>query len=200
MWQDKLKKLKKETNLIRKLAAKATIDDIASKPQIEIKFSDYCQQNKIAPLIQDTIEPHTRKPDGKPKPTLPEPQLSLGIGLGIDFFDEENSDLIFYRYGQRKLPQELRMNKYKIQATLELHNLNKAHAVDLLTRFIEQSSNTKKCVKIIHGQGTNSPYNQPVLLNMVRKLLKHMPQVIGYSYGAPEQGGNGVTIIKLSQL
>jgi len=191
MWQDKLKKLKKQTKPVEKKKVSTVVPESRSQ---DIKFSDYCRENHIYPIKHDTIEPVTLNPQPQrrinPEPTYYEQ---------MDFFDELNSDATFYRHGQKNIPKELRLGKFKIDATLDLHNYSKAHALDLLDRFIDTNNQNAKCIKIIHGQGTNSQNNHAVLLNIVRKYLQRLPQVIAYSYGSPKQGGNGITLVKLSR-
>ncbi|HCY38868.1 MAG TPA: DNA mismatch repair protein MutS, partial [Neisseriales bacterium] len=102
----------------------------------------------------------------------------------------------YFRFGQRNLPKELRSGKYPIRAVLDLHNYTKAHALNILERFLENAQ-PSVCLKIIHGIGLNSANNEPVLLGTVRKYLEQHPQVLAYSYGAPQQGGMGITLVKI---
>ena len=46
----------------------------------------------------------------------------------------------FFRHGQKNLPKELRSGKLTIRASLDLHSYSKAHALELLERFINQQS------------------------------------------------------------
>ncbi len=194
MWHDKLKKLKKQSTLINK----HQIEKLEQKntPVNDVSFEDYCLKNNIKAISNDTIELHVPR-QIKLVRKLDQPHESRQQ-QGFDFFDEFNSDAIFFRHGQRNLPKELRNEKFKINAVLDLHNYSKLHALDLLERFIN-ANDKSSCLKVIHGQGENSANNQPVLMNIVRKYLQNLPQIIGYSYGSPKQGGNGVTIVKLGR-
>ncbi|AUR51570.1 hypothetical protein CUN60_04455 [Aquella oligotrophica] len=193
MWHDKLKKLKKQSTLI----SKNRIEKQESKNETldDISFKDYCLKNNIKAISNDTVE--LQLTQIKLERKLIQPYESRQQE-GFDFFDEYKSDATFFRYGQKNLPKELRNEKFRISAVLDLHNYSKLHALDLLERFIN-ANDKASCLKIIHGQGENSINNQPVLMNIVRRYLQNLPQIIGYSYGSPKQGGNGVTIIKLGR-
>ena len=190
MWQKQLKKLKNQVTAqassIRKPAATAEIQ--------EISFSAYCQQQQISRLSNDTVTL-----------VMPRKQKSAVIQAErhstsyLELFDEESAPSEFFRFGQHQLPKELRNGKFSLSAILDLHNYNRAQALELLANFIEQNGHTG-CVKIIHGQGLNSEFNKPILLGAIRKYLEYHPQVVGYSHGTPQQGGAGVTLVKLKAL
>lgn len=190
MWQKKLKTLKKQllaTPNVAKLTPKAP--DV--KP---LSFGEYCQSLQITPLKTDIEIYQSTKPNAKPRINLE--HTASTTSHDFEFFDEQDSVNEFFRHGQKNLPKELRSGKLSIRASLDLHSYSKAHALELLERFIDQQA-PGSCIKIIHGQGTNSAYNQAILLGVVRKYLSHMPQILAYSYGTPSQGGNGVTLVKL---
>lgn len=190
MWQKKLKTIKKQLPATPNVA-KETPKASEVKP---LSFGEYCQSLQITPLKTDIEICQITKPSTKPRINL-EQTLSTA-SHDFEFFDEQDSVNEFFRHGQKNLPKELRSGKLTIRASLDLHSYSKAHALELLERFINQQS-PGSCIKIIHGQGTNSAYNQAILLGVVRKYLSHMPQVLAYSYGTPAQGGNGVTLVKI---
>lgn len=190
MWQKKLKTIKKQLPATPSVA-KETPKAPEAKP---LSFGEYCQSLQITPLKTDIEIHQNTRPTAKPRINL-EQALSTA-SHDFEFFDEQDSVNEFFRHGQKNLPKELRSGKLTIRASLDLHSYSKAHALELLERFIEQQA-PGACIKIIHGQGTNSAYNQAILLGVVRKYLSHMPQVLAYSYGAPAQGGNGITLVKI---
>jgi DNA-nicking Smr family endonuclease len=160
----------------------------------EVNFASYCQQQHIQPLKQPQVvlQPQHKKAHFQPELQAP----SLISNNSLEMFDEQDAKAELFRFGQRNLPKEMRFGKYKFSSTLDLHNYTKAHALDILERFIANAP-PAACLKIIHGQGTNSEYNQPVLLGAIRKFLEYLPQVVAYTYGSPPQGGGGVTLVKL---
>lgn len=190
MWQKQLKQIKKQSP-----ESKSEIKNTQpiAKAQPDISFNQYCQQTHVEQLKYTPIV------NLKPAPTK---HFSLDIqneSNNFDFmmFDEQDSQKEFFKFGQRNLPKELRSGKFQFNAVLDLHNYTKAHAIDILDRFIANSV-SGACLRIIHGVGLNSEFNQPVLLGAVRKYLAQHPQVLAYSYGSPKQGGLGVTIVKLT--
>lgn len=193
MWQKQLKQMKKQTIMISKVPIKQKIEPA----QPEINFSQYCTQIQVEPLkhkaIADTHIHKTQKSS-----TVKNYYLQNNNSLD-DFmmFDEQDCQLEFFRFGQRNLPKELRLGKYRFNEVLDLHHYTKAHSIDILSSLITNSPKGA-CLRIIHGSGLNSEYNQPVLRNAVRKYLAQHPQVLAYSYGTPQQGGHGVTIVKLT--
>lgn len=193
MWQKELKNIKKilpETTTKQNQETKPI--KIDSKQ--DVNFSDYCQQLKIEPIKQDKIALT------KPKESLIKIDYSAKIiqqeFADFDFIDAENSSREFFRHGQKNLPKELRSGKIRFNKVIDVHNMNKVHALNLLERLID-SAKSGECIKIIHGVGLNSEYNQPVLLGTIRKYLQNISDVLAFTYGNPEQGGNGVTIVKL---
>jgi DNA-nicking Smr family endonuclease len=190
MWQKKLKTIKKQlpaTPNVAKLTPKA--------PEVKpLSFGEYCQALQITPLKTDIEIYQSTKPSAKPRINLE--HTTSTTSHDFEFFDEHDSVNEFFRHGQKNLPKELRSGKLSIRASLDLHSYSKAHALELLERFIDQQA-PGSCIKIIHGQGTNSAYNQAILLGVVRKYLSHMPQILAYSFGTPAQGGNGVTLVKI---
>ena len=181
-WHKRLKQLKQQQQLLPAPSVAAV-----AAPQ-EVNFTTYCALQQIKPLTNDTVVL-----------TSPlAPRFSVAPNAATDnqwqMFDEAEAAAEFFRFGQCHLPKELRAGKFNINATLDLHNYTKSEALERLAQFIH---NQHGCLKIIHGQGLNSEHNKPVLQSAIRKYLSYQPQVVGYSYGAPQQGGNGVTLVKL---
>ena len=192
MWQKQLKQIKKHTPEPQKVTIISPIK-VENKVQ-EMSFSEYCKILNIQPIQQDRVINHVK--------AISPYQTDLVSSIltkhqTLELFDEHTATNEFFRFGQRNLPKELRLNKYKFTTVIDLHNYTKAHALDILAQFIT-SNPPSSCIKIIHGQGTNSEYNQPILLGAIRRYLSQLPNILAYSYGAPNQGGNGVTIVKLT--
>lgn len=192
MWHKQLKQMKKQTvepQKSPKMQAKL-------EQQPEINFSQYCQQIQVEPLKHKAIADINRN---LPKNVTIKSYTSSGNTQFDDFmmFDEQDCLLEFFRFGQRNLPKELRLGKYRFYEVLDLHHYTKAHAIDILSTLINNSPKGAT-LRIIHGIGLNSEFNQPVLRNAVRKYLAQHPQILAYTYGTPQQGGHGVTIVKLT--
>jgi DNA-nicking Smr family endonuclease len=216
MWKNKLKKI----------SPKPPDDvtcpkDLNSSTENLPSFIEYCAQHEIIALSQDTIIKNYGKLFNpiQPKnlnlaPLIASPSSKVTVltqafnppkqsclasaAEGLTFFNEEYEPANeFYRYGQKRLPRELRSGKFPIYASLDLHQMNKAQALKCLEQLLDRAPK-KSCLLIIHGKGTNSKHNTPVLRTMVRYFLCSKPSILGYSYGSPKQGANGVTLVKLS--
>lgn len=195
MWQKQLKKLRKTLPTTLETKPILTPNTKNNTEQV-VNFADYCANLNVVPLNQDTIVIHKRSPQPF-KNTLNIATRQEDFA-NFDFIDAENSPREFFRHGQKNLPRELRSGRIRFQQTLDVHHMTRSHALSLLENMIENSP-AGSVLKIIHGIGLNSNYNQPVLLGIIRKYLTNHHQVLGFSYGSPEQGGNGITIIKLTR-
>lgn len=193
MWQKQIKQLKKQVILPKTDASK--LAKVIETTPAEINFKDYCASLQVQELKSEQIISPTKAK--RNKLITPDNLISKHSHDDFTMFDEQNSKPEYFRFGQRNLPKELRGGKYKINAVLDLHNYTKAHALNILERFIENSQ-PSSCIKIIHGVGLNSEHNIPVLLGVVRKYLEQHGKILAYTYSSPQQGGMGVTLIKIS--
>jgi len=167
----------------------------------EINFSDYCKEQLVKPLCQDSVWQYS---EPKKKATnasryLSGEWLNQVNDLSWEFINTEPVAPEFFRFGQRKLPQELRNNKFSFTANLDLHTCTRSTALNQIETLLNNSQ-PGSCFKIIHGNGNHSEFNQPILKILVRKYLAANPQVLAYSYGASSQGGDGVTLVKLTSV
>lgn len=186
MWQKQLKVLKKQALTQSEPTIKI---DNSSEP--DVNFEKYCANLSVQKIINDTVildkiktNPHSNK------------NTSQITNMGIDFIDTGEIAKEFFRFGQKNLPRELRSGKLIINKTIDIHNMTREHSLDLIERLLSSTQNGA-VIRIIHGVGLNSEFNKPVLMGTIRKYLQHSSQVLAYSYGSNEQGGNGVTIIKI---
>lgn len=78
------------------------------------------------------------------------------------------------------------------ESTLYIRRLTVDEALWRLERFINQSYNNKiSSIKVVHGKGTGK------LKQAVRAKLLSDPLVLFFRSGLPEEGGEGVTIVRL---
>lgn len=192
MWQKELKQLKKQIQQPLKIEKKQTETKLKND---SVSFIEYCKSLNINKLDQDKI---VNTFNNKPK-NLYRPVTYSHVNQHVEDFDfidiNDTPDELFHN-GQKNLPRDLRSSKYMINKTIDIHGSNKNQAWQQIEYLIEKSD-PGSVIKIIHGQGVNSKHNQPILQNTTRKLLYHNNKILAYTYGSPEQGGQGVTIIKL---
>lgn len=192
MWKKQIKQLKKQV-----ITTKTNLDKLVKTPEVanpEINFKTYCAHLQVKELTPNHIIIQSKTKTNKIN--VAESAMTNFSDHDFAMFDEHNSKTEYFRFGQRNLPKELRSGKYPIRAVLDLHNYTKAHALNILERFLENAQ-PSVCLKIIHGIGLNSANNEPVLLGTVRKYLEQHQKVLAYSYGAPQQGGMGITLVKI---
>ena len=112
----------------------------------------------------------------------------------------ETGDLIsFIRSG---LPvdvlRKLRKGHWTTAAEIDLHGETSQSARDKLVEFIAHSRyHGHRCVRIIHGQGFNSPNGKPVLRTKIRLSLSQRDEVLAFCDAAPADGGAGAVVVLL---
>jgi DNA-nicking Smr family endonuclease len=112
----------------------------------------------------------------------------------------ETGDLIsFIRSG---LPvdvlRKLRKGHWTTAAEIDLHGETSQSARDKLVEFIAHSRyHGHRCVRIIHGQGFNSPNGRPVLRTKIRLSLSQRDEVLAFCDAAPADGGAGAVVVLL---
>ncbi|MDD3267198.1 MAG: Smr/MutS family protein [Burkholderiales bacterium] len=194
MLKKELKQLKKQITQPIKTVKK----QIEEKPKNkDISFADYCNSLNISKFNQDKIAMVSNKPKSLANLAQNNNEYPIqDLIQDFDFIDMDNIPIELFHNGQKNLPRDLRNGKYIINKTIDIHGLNKNRAWQQIESLIEQSI-SGSVIKIIHGQGINSKHNQAVLQNITRKLLYDNRKILAYTYGSPQQGGSGVTIVKL---
>lgn len=194
MWQSNLKKLRKELTTAT-LVSKKVHPESHQENHDDINFAEYCNSIKIVPIKYDTVSNNMIA-----KPRIINARITTqstnNYISDFDFIDIDSSPSNNFKHGQHNIPKELRNSQYKINVTIDIHGLNKQQAWNKLESTLSKEP-AGSVIKIIHGQGTNSEHNQPILQSLTRKFLYHHTRVLAYTYGSPEQGGYGVTIVKL---
>ena len=150
----------------------------------------------------NNVIPGKRKPDPIPRQSLQDERLVLQECLTSDpdiLLNSSGDELFFYRPGlQKSTIIKLKKGKYKIEAELDLHGLRSNEAKSRVNDFISNClSNSKYCIKIIHGKGHGSYNKMPVLKNKVAKWLSLDNRVLGYCSARPNDGGTGAVYVLL---
>ncbi len=112
----------------------------------------------------------------------------------------ETGDLIsFIRTG---LPvdvlRKLRKGHWTTAAEIDLHGETSQSARDKLVEFIAHSRlHGHRCVRIVHGQGFNSPNGKPVLRTKIRLSLSQRDEILAFCDAKPADGGAGAVMVLL---
>jgi Uncharacterized protein conserved in bacteria len=81
-----------------------------------------------------------------------------------------------------------------------LHGLTRQQAEQVLEAFlVEQLDQQHRCILIIHGKGTRSHDNQPVLKNLCENILKLKASVLAFCSAHNQDGGTGALYVLLKK-
>lgn len=108
----------------------------------------------------------------------------------------------------RKLLDDLIKARWKVEAQLDLHGLDRDAARDHLIAFIDECLAARlRCVCVVHGQGRIQRWMQggspelseqePVLKSVVRRWMAHRPEVLAYCQAPARSGGRGAVWVLL---
>lgn len=146
----------------------------------------------VAPLHHEGAEPYRQR-----RPPRPLPQPKLKDRDPPDALSEAEVEtgelLLFARPGvQRRLVQDLQRGHIPVDLELDLHGLTSAFAEELLDQFLADCRRKRaRCVRIIHGKGTRSADQQPVLKRKVNYWLRLREEVLAFSSATHRDGGSG---------
>lgn len=91
--------------------------------------------------------------------------------------------------------KKLRMGRYPIESTLDLHRKTVREARDAVYRFLNQAlAKSWRCVLISHGRGEKSE-TPARIKSYVAHWLQEAPSVIAYHSAQRQHGGAGATYV-----
>lgn len=110
--------------------------------------------------------------------------------------------LFYFQPGvQYKTIRKIRAGRMRTEATLDLHQMNKEQARIEFSSFIQTSyDNEYRCICVIHGKGTRSGSNKPILKNLINHWLYDIDIVLGFCSCPDNMGGTGAVLILLKRL
>lgn len=100
----------------------------------------------------------------------------------------------------RKQFDDLKKARWKVEAQLDLHGLDRDVARDHLIAFIEECLAARlRCVCVVHGQGRSPGMSgrESVLKGVVRRWMAHRPEVLAYCQPPARGGGAGAVWVLL---
>jgi DNA-nicking Smr family endonuclease len=110
-----------------------------------------------------------------------------------------DSPLLFCRANvSDKQMQNLQQGIFPKPAVLDLHGLTENEAMERLNDFIYQSQKRKiTVVLIVHGKGSRSSAQAPILKNAVNEQLRRLDAVVAFCSARSVDGGNGAVYVML---
>ena len=108
--------------------------------------------------------------------------------------------VVFRRPGFQQLKLDrLRRRPCAIDNEIDLHGHKVAEAMQELQRFLQHCrANGQRQLRIVHGQGKNSPDGQPVLKTEVERWLREQPEVQAFWTPPQNEGGAGALYVYLA--
>ena len=151
-----------------------------------------------------------RAPHAKPKPkprarfTRADKREVLAESLedDIDTIEHGYGDALRYHrqsVGKRTM-RKLTRGGYSVQAEIDLHGMTLAEAKPRLADFIDYSATQSKlCVRVVHGKGIGSGERGPVLKNAVNRWLRNWDSVLAFVSTRQVDGGTGAVYVLLQR-
>ena len=158
-------------------------------------------------VVQIKLETRADLQKPRPKPIAAQrmadeaavPAELLKDTSGWDGDVDTGDNITFLRNGLgRDVLKKLKRGHWAIQSELDLHGHTTLAARDELARFMAHARhNGLRCIRIIHGRGTRSINNIPLLRNKVRLSLSQRDEVLAFCDAGPADGGAGAVLVLL---
>ncbi|MEI2418148.1 Smr/MutS family protein [Orrella sp. JC864] len=127
---------------------------------------------------------------GSQEPETPKPPPEVSDEYVARLLTDEGN--AFVRTGMAPdTLRKLRRGYWSVRTELDLHGMTLEQARPALARFLQQAAQEGlRCVRVIHGQGHNSP-GEPVLRDKVTRWLVQHAVVLAFAQGKAADGGEG---------
>lgn len=97
--------------------------------------------------------------------------------------------------------RKLRRGEYAVQGHFDMHGMTRGEARSAVDRFFREARGAgKRCVLLIHGRGSHSKDQVPVLKEALRSWLataRFGRHVLAFATARPEDGGAGAVYVLL---
>jgi DNA-nicking Smr family endonuclease len=94
--------------------------------------------------------------------------------------------------------RDLRRGRFSIEDEIDLHGLTRAEAQSALRVFIVDCARRRLgCVRVIHGKGSRSGPDGPVLKASLQQWLSRWDEVLAYVSASRRHGGSGAIYVLL---
>lgn len=139
----------------------------------------------------------------RPRPTArqarAEQKAVLEQSLGGSFASETHEEVWFARdHVSRQILRRLKRGDFAIEAEIDLHGLRLAEAQRELQTFLRECRERGLAsVRIVHGKGTRSGPDGPILKPSVHRWLSLWDEVLAFASAQPRHGGNGAVYVLL---
>lgn len=101
---------------------------------------------------------------------------------------------------QEGVYRNLRLGKYELGSTLNLHGLTVLQASNALSEFIVDCQRANiRAVLIQHGRGLKNSENKAVLKSYLNQWLRQMEPILAFHSAQPQHGGNGAVYVLIKK-
>ena len=139
------------------------------------------------------------RPKPKAKQTRAARQAVLEQSLSGPFATETHEEVWFARDSVTKATlKRLQRGSFAIEAEIDLHGMRVSQAQRELQAFLRECLGQGiRSVRIVHGKGTRSGPDGPVLKPSVHRWLSLWDEVLAFASAQPRHGGNGAVYVLL---
>jgi DNA-nicking Smr family endonuclease len=162
----------------------------------------------VTPISSDTIKPLSNNPHSSLAQQQKRQAAENTLSVDENYLSSESIEFVepfailsFKKDGvQSPVFKNLRLAKYQVDATLDLHGQLLKNARNTLFNFINdcQQQNVR-VVLIRHGVGIKNKTKPGILKSFVNKWLPELPAVLAYHTAQRHHGGSGATYVLLKK-
>ena len=112
---------------------------------------------------------------------------------------DSGAELSYLREGVSRLVlRRLRRGHWVVQASLDLHGMNRVEAAVQVARFVRAAAaRGLHCVRVVHGKGLGSRNREPVLKGKLGAWLAPRDEVLAFCQAPAAEGGAGALLVLL---
>ncbi|MCP4055896.1 MAG: DNA endonuclease SmrA [Pseudoalteromonas sp.] len=162
----------------------------------------------VKPINHDTVNPLASNPSATLAQQEKRKAAELSLANDENYLQSEHVELLdphallsFKKDGvQSAVFKNLRLAKYQVDATLDLHGQLLKNARTTLFNFITDCHQRNiRVVLVRHGIGIKNKAKPGILKSYVNKWLQALPAVLAYHTALKHHGGSGATYVLLKK-
>lgn len=175
-------------------------------------FSDFdlflSSMEDIKPINHDTVTPISNSHSATLAQQEKRKAAQINLANDENYLQSEHVEILdplailsFKKDGvQSAVFKNLRLDKYQVDATLDLHGQLLKNARNTLFSFIADCHQRNiRVVLIRHGIGIKNKAKPGILKSYVNKWLQELPQVLAFHTALRHHGGSGATYVLLKK-
>ncbi|KTF12769.1 DNA endonuclease SmrA [Pseudoalteromonas sp. H103] len=175
-------------------------------------FSDFdlflSSMEDIKPINHDTVTPISNSHSATLAQQEKRKAAQINLANDENYLQSEHVEILdplailsFKKDGvQSAVFKNLRLAKYQVDATLDLHGQLLKNARNTLFSFIADCHQRNiRVVLLRHGIGIKNKAKPGILKSYVNKWLQELPQVLAFHTALRHHGGSGATYVLLKK-